>query len=243
MMLGLGANLMLKNGGGAAAFSPASISGLQLWLDASQITGLNDGDAVATWSDLSGNANNATQGTASARPTYQTGEINGQPVVQFDGVDDYLSIPSINANTSGTVFIVGKKVTAGGDFWGLQNFTSATGPSVPFYYNGDGNLYLQRGGAGNYVGRSGQNTALQSPFLYSGKIDGASLEQRLNRAGLSVTISATVACSNDFDAIGGRQNGFWGNQMIAEALFYDTALAAADIAKVETYLSAKWATP
>jgi len=76
--------------GGGSAFSPASIAGLQLWLDASQITGLNDGDAVTTWPDLSGNGNNATQATGSKKPTYQTSEQNGRPGVLADGVDDFL---------------------------------------------------------------------------------------------------------------------------------------------------------
>ncbi len=80
----------MQSGGGAAAWTPASIAGLQLWLDASQIAGLNDGDAVATWTDLSGNSNNATQATASKQPTYQTNEVNGRPAVQTDGVDDFI---------------------------------------------------------------------------------------------------------------------------------------------------------
>jgi len=72
-------------------FDPRQIPGLKLWLDASQIAGLNDGDAVGTWSDLSGNGNDATQATASNKPTFQTNELNGLPSIQFDGVDDFLS--------------------------------------------------------------------------------------------------------------------------------------------------------
>ena len=228
----------------SSGFKPSQIPGLQLWLDASQIVGLNDGDAVATWSDLSGNANNATQGTASARPTYQTGEINGQAVVQFDGTDDYLSLPSINANTVGTVFIVGKKLGASSVFLGLQSFASGTGPSLPFYFSSNSYLYIQRGGTGDYVGASGQNATLQSAFLYAGKIDGATLSQRVNRTDLGVATSGAVACNNGFDALGGRiAAGVWGNQMVAEVLFYNSALSAADIVRVETYLTAKWGTP
>lgn len=80
----------MQSGGGAAAWTPTDIAGLQLWLDASQITGLNDGDSVATWPDASGNGHDATQATASKQPTYQTNEVNGKPAVQTDGVDDFI---------------------------------------------------------------------------------------------------------------------------------------------------------
>jgi hypothetical protein len=43
------------------------------------------GDAIGRANDQSGNANNATQSTAGARPTLQSG-----PLMRFDGVDDNL---------------------------------------------------------------------------------------------------------------------------------------------------------
>lgn len=79
--------------GAPVGFSPLQLPGLKLWLDASQITGLVDGDPVATWSDLSGNGNHATQATGSKKPTIQTVTVNGRTfrVVRTDGVDDYLA--------------------------------------------------------------------------------------------------------------------------------------------------------
>ena len=96
----------MQSGGGAAAFSPTDIAGLKEFLLSTRITGLNDGDAVATWSDLSGTSNDATQGTAAFRPIYKTSQLNGRPCVRFDGVNDWLTY----ANTiftftgAGTVF-------------------------------------------------------------------------------------------------------------------------------------------
>lgn len=70
-------------------------AGATLALDARFITGLNDGDAVSTWADRSGSANDATQGTALNRPLYRTGTsgINRTPAVVFDGSNDFLSSP------------------------------------------------------------------------------------------------------------------------------------------------------
>ena len=43
--------------------------GLALWLKADAITGLADGDPVASWADSSGNSHTATQATSGSRPT------------------------------------------------------------------------------------------------------------------------------------------------------------------------------
>lgn len=78
--------------GAPVGFSPLQLPGLKFWLDASQISGLNDGDPVATWSDASGLNNHATQATGSKQPTYKVAIVNGRPVVRFDGVDDALTL-------------------------------------------------------------------------------------------------------------------------------------------------------
>lgn len=71
---------------------PREVAGCSLSLDASAITGLVDGAAVSTWPDGSGNARDATQGTSGNRPTFETAEIGGLPVVRFDGTDDRLVV-------------------------------------------------------------------------------------------------------------------------------------------------------
>lgn len=82
--------LMPRGGGsGGAPITPTSFAGLQLWLDgdAGCINGSGgacaNGDAVATWGDQSGNANNASQATSARRPTYATNQVNGHNCVSF----------------------------------------------------------------------------------------------------------------------------------------------------------------
>lgn len=73
-------------------------SNLQIWLDASQL-GLINGDPVGTWSDASGNTNNAT-GLGAARPTYLSSGLNGMPSVSFDGGDEVETGAIAALNTS-----------------------------------------------------------------------------------------------------------------------------------------------
>jgi hypothetical protein len=58
-----------------------------VWYRADAITGLASGSSVATWPDLSGNTNNATQSAAAQQPVYVTGAMHGNPVVRFNSTN------------------------------------------------------------------------------------------------------------------------------------------------------------
>jgi len=60
--LTLSAAIVLGPGPAANAQSPVT-NGLALWLDASQLAGLSDGQQVNTWTDLSGQNNHAVRQT------------------------------------------------------------------------------------------------------------------------------------------------------------------------------------
>lgn len=60
-----------------------------VWLDAARL-GLANNTAVSSWTDLSGNNNHAAQATGAQQPIFKTGQINGVPAVDFDGVNDFL---------------------------------------------------------------------------------------------------------------------------------------------------------
>jgi hypothetical protein len=82
-------------------------SDLELWLQADTISGLNDGEAVSSWPDSSGNSNDVAQGTSVWQPTFESdagNTLNSQPVVQFDGNNDYLVNNITNTNTNFTFF-------------------------------------------------------------------------------------------------------------------------------------------
>lgn len=69
----------------------SSSDDLKLWLSSDDISGLSDGDPFSiSWNDRSGNSYDASQGNSTYQPTYIESEINGFPVLRFDGTDDYL---------------------------------------------------------------------------------------------------------------------------------------------------------
>lgn len=85
-------------------FNPKD-AGAKLVLDARYIAQSNN-TAVGTWSDRSGNGLDATQSSSGRMPTFQTAQFGGQPVVRFDGSDDFLSNSSPLLTTSNFTTLV-----------------------------------------------------------------------------------------------------------------------------------------
>lgn len=105
-------------------FNPGDLPDLKLWLVADNVSG-SDGDAVTTWTDSSGNGNDATQGTAANKPTIQVAEVNGHRAVLFDGVNDYIGGGLSYSFTAQSVFIVTKWNGGGGSFSRIITFSDA----------------------------------------------------------------------------------------------------------------------
>ncbi len=84
-------------------------NGLQLWLDAADLTTITaqNGQLVSEWRDKSGLNNHASQATAGKQPSLTSNGINGLPTLRFN--DDQLTIPgglSIGNGDPRTIFLV-----------------------------------------------------------------------------------------------------------------------------------------
>jgi hypothetical protein len=217
-------------------FTPLDIADLAIWLDASQITGLSDGEAVATWSDSSGNGNDFAQGTAGFRPIYKEGIIGNRPVVRFDNTDDVLQIEGLSLASPNVVFAVVEPATIGvqrmiTDHWG--------GASVPgqrhIFWREAVDDWRINGGA-----QFGGGTVTADPFILMGKYDATDGQIRENgsvvvgpgNTGNSAMESINLGADSD-----GNRN--WDGD-IAEFIIYNRGITADEITQVEAYLSAKY---
>ena len=136
------------------AAAPELISGLQLWLDASDASTLFDATTggslvsadggVARWEDKSGNGRHATQSTSGNRPLRKTAIQGGKDVLRFDGSNDSLSIASSAAifkflhSADSTVFAVLRAGTTsnpstGYAFLGTHNGSGGTNGITLWY--------------------------------------------------------------------------------------------------------------
>ncbi len=227
------------------AFSPLHIPGCVLWLAADRITGLNDGDPVGTWSDLSGNSRDATQGTGAAKPLYKVNVISGKPVVRFDGVDDVLTFTTTNI-TDYSLFVV-VKMLAMAAFAGYFSWNSAAqdgfsvvndvGVASPFrpniidYVNGEKTSRNKINNAGYAV----PNTAFQletytsTPAIF---LNGVSQGITVGSAGYTLTGGQ----------VGGSGDGPGDRAQVdmAEVIVYNRSVGLAEQKRVERYLGNKY---
>lgn len=227
-------------GGACRPFSPLNVSGLKLWLDASAITGLNNNDSVTTWTDLSGQGNNATQATGSRKPTYKTAILNSLPVVRFDGVDDYLANASLVLAQPATIFVVVQQSGGSIDYRILYDGTTST-TVMALTYVVSTTKWSAYGGTA-FVGQSG-TTGSNVPKCVSSIYNGASTEIRINGGTAATGNGGSQGWTGGFTLGDGwqRTGRYATTADIGEILAYNSALSASNRAAVENYLIAKWA--
>lgn len=233
--------------------SPASISGLQLWLDGSDAGTLYDATSggslvsangsVLRWEDKSGNARHFTQATSGVQPLRKTSVKNGLSAVEF--TNDWMS--GSYTYTIGTMFVV----------W--SHPTTVTGDTLP-------GVVSMRTASANKVANSSMGFSLMLPSATSVAIDPgpSSPTYRLNAAtpgagftsfgtGVAVRTSpdrwqhmsatftasagvkAMVLGADVFSSLRLMQNGH-----IGEVIAYSGALTATQVLSVEQYLINKW---
>ena len=247
--VGLLAGLLVGGLTAAAAHAtPVNDSSLQAWFDASQLTGLSNGDPVSTWADASGNGNDATASAAYKEPTYITGALNGLPVVRFDAADDGLGTSlQIYPGFSGwdySIFVVfnyrgtdttsGRRAVQGSENWAIGPYEGKIVHLVP-----DGALWVTDpppGGSAppatqyRYFICEATTTATRSRFRVDGE-DETSNTGYDYRGWPNYVHLGTSGLTGDTQPLDGD---------IAEVLIYNRLLTAVERNRVGAYLEKKY---
>jgi lysophospholipase L1-like esterase len=218
------------------------------WWKADSIGGLSDGDPVDQWDD-SHTTNEDLTGSSTARPLFQTNELNGLPVVEFDGSNDIMgaTITHTGTNACTVISVITHVTVTTADRVGC--FAKA---SITDYGSASTGLmaYIQTS-----VNSAYRNNALLSTitrpsngtfFIYTVKWDGTN--NTVYKNGVAGT---AVASTGNFDFthvyVGGGWSGGgnadFGNIKVAEMIIFNDDLSDADRGEWETYLDTKWAIP
>jgi hypothetical protein len=229
-----------------SVFSPTMFDNLQFWLDASQLTGFTNGQALTTWVDKS---TNAYSGTATGGPTYQTNVINSLPIVRFNGSSQYVNFGNVlNMGVSSlNMFAVYKQNTSGSPT-AVFGKTSYRGNAGRWVLTRDSStLFLFEGSSGGATaGYSDSSTSFQ---INSGGWDRTTITifQNGTSAGTAPLVNSANLSNSDPLVVGAYPNGSGGfppqyymNGDIAELLVYNRALSTPDRQTVEGYLAWKW---
>ncbi|MCE2895087.1 MAG: hypothetical protein LW721_11645, partial [Flammeovirgaceae bacterium] len=221
---------------GFAQTGPAGVGSSatnRFWLRADRLTGFINGDQVNTWTDQSGNLNNATGVNG---PTYVLNGSAGLPSINFNGTNQHYTVSSLAALTQGEIFLVSKinndpPAAGQSGLWRLGNSANTHYPWV------DGNIYDEFGT------NSTKNNIAAPPLnqlrIYNVRSAAGNWANRLDGSALFSTGSNTVSFSaTPWIARNAASNYFDGT--MSEIILYNTVLNSAQRNIVENYLSSKY---
>lgn len=215
-----------------------SIAGCQLWMDASQLTGLANAAALTTFTDLSGAARHAT-GVTTTRPTYYSSAnlINSLPVVRFDATTHKMTT-GYTVSGAFTIFLVEKGVTS---VTYARTINNGGGSETCI------NLAARNGGNNCYIGgtniASYQATPLASVHQGCLVATGSVMTYFVDGFQRGSVSAATSITSLGLGATSPSYGTEGSNSDVCEIIIYNSALGTTDRQLVETYLRSKWATP
>jgi hypothetical protein len=208
---------------GPETFTPASLSGLALWVRADGGLG-PDG---STWEDQSAAQNSLGQGTPGKRPAAAYDATSRMPIVRFDGIDDELLF---------TNRLTGIRTV----FWVIRRSSATTPPPGYRFLLGDANSYdfcsdgttkLWTAGYTNAVILNGQTRLNGTP------VDGKVTDRPLGLSVISlVTTGNASADAFSRDRTYGRS--WWGD--LAELVIFERALLPSEVQAVEAYLAERY---
>ena len=225
----------LRDRGGNGLFLPTSISGLKLWLDASDASTITQsGGSVSQWNDKSGNANHATQATGANQPLTGTDTVNGKNAITFNGTSAFMMLTNAISSGNKTIFFVMR-----GD--STASTVTLIGSDAPSGTNTTGYLYLTQSGSANteyYRGFSSlstyKNGTLQAYTTRGGAFTG------LYNDTANIVTSVGVASISVFKYICGGAFSYYHKGLGLEVIAYDSILSTTQLNKVGQYLSSKW---
>ncbi len=220
-----------------------------LWLDAHTMGGAN-GSSVNSWTDYSGNANNATESDPTFQPIYSTGSLNGRNTVEFNGAQ-YLTTGA-NALMNNATYI---------DYYVISEWDNVTSLSIPFnidYGSSDADAVFagivnQNGGIDSYGRKS--VTIKRADFssavgqnVYQGVYDKGSNEIKailnFNTDDILVENPLRSTSTHEEFWIGGTNSfgtqHYYTDGRIGEIFVFTTELNSTQQNIVQNYLSAKF---
>lgn len=191
-------------------------AGALLVLDSRFITGLSDTDPVSTWPDRSRNANNATS-TSTNRPTYKVNELNGNPILSFDGIDDKMSLLPVAAAGVWQSITIIKKSGTGKKLVGLAN-SGALAPYTAMPWFNDGVFVGARNGWGTNATLTDAGAA-HSIWYSAGTLSSVALGK--NGADISLSYNLEGPYTGGFNQVGHRKGSLASGEIAQILLFLE----------------------
>lgn len=232
-----------------SATNPGGVKGVKLWIKANDgdLLSKSDGSSVSAWNNQANSGSNLSQGTSASQPLYKsntTDNINFNPVLMFDGTNDYLMSPyNSTYNDRFTAFSVHNQTAASASRspFGSRNFSLLQG--WQYFHNintrtlttGNGTTFF------NITGSSYTPGVTEILGIYSFK--GTNVNAGIFVNGFTTGSGTVSYASNIFNGYSAGSNSdpsaYW-NGNIAEQILYDTTLSPTQNQRINTYLAVKY---
>ena len=230
------------------AFTPLSIPGCGLWLDAAVGVDYGTSYLVESWDDRSPRGNDASGFTGATEPLWSASDLSGCPAVRFDGIDDYLTAHSAAALLSGNdtpfTLLAVLAIDPGSTEAGFQGATADAASYIPWKAcrRLSGNIRYMAKDYGNtkeVVGTTDYLTTAQVVTFVNNGISCALHQNGTNigvgDADIAIVILNYFWIGKTFGTSSGHFKG-----VIAQFLVYDRALSDAQRGRVERYLMRRY---
>lgn len=230
---------------------PSDVTGLYVWLEADAISGVSDGDRVASWGDLSGLGHTPTA-TGSPRPWYRAhgGPVTlavpaGLPAVEFSPDDatgpNALTFPSgvftgLGAAEVFCVLKLGEDPPSRGQ--GLWHFGAS---GLASHYTFAGTIYDDFGSAGRYT-VGDPSASLTDWQVYGVSASSAGWDSRVSGTSMYSTGTNTVSWVDPAHLGANYSSGAFGYHFrgwMYMFLVFDHILTTGDRTIIHNYINSK----
>ena len=236
-------------------WTPSNVSTVA-WLDAAASASLTaSSGTVSAWANRTGGSVTASQASSASRPTVVANAMNGNPVLRFDGSNDFLATGNLFSGSSDwSVFSV-TRLSGGLNTNGRAAYTITAGGMVNGY-----TVLLARSDITNTLRTTTRantdNLDSTSSSPSSSYSVGQTMVAGAQRSGTQAlaswngsTSGASVTLQTNFSAGSMLEVGrYYGDSLyswqgdVAEIVVTNTFLSVADRQRLEGYLAWKWGT-
>jgi alpha-tubulin suppressor-like RCC1 family protein/Ca2+-binding RTX toxin-like protein len=230
----------------------SEIEGMKLWLKADAGVTKDSSGYVSVWADQSGNGHDVSQTTSASQPQWVSDATNGQPVIRFDGSNDYLTgvttsdfkptnitimaVYKLTGTSFYPMLICQPKEISGWSFpeaaWALYIGNNGAARPLTQIYNGSTTTYSS--GNTDVINRYAVIAMIYDGSVNSLYINGC-LQSTQSQNGL-----ITYGPSNVF-YMGAAPYGGYLKGDVAELVVYNKALTTEELGVATTYLVSKYA--
>ena len=219
-------------------FTPTSLSGLSLWLDASDMSTITGTSNVTQWNDKSGNARHATSLNGPSASTY-----NSYPVLSFNGLNQHFENTTTIPLNAHTLIALHRPETSQQNT-SLFRFQNGNFIVFPFMNGATPRGYITNQ---NTAISAGTSTLLENSSTTNFNVIVAAIssgDQKISNNGiLQASNSALLGSSSASPLL--RIGSYNGNAEfykgdLAEMLIFNRRLTGSEIQTIEGYLTWKW---